>query len=83
MNRIKKMNAALKEKRERGEVVSGENNLIKKAKAYPASKIKAIAATCFHCFGGTIDEMPEPGWKNIIRTCTSPSCPLFPHRPYR
>ena len=65
-----------------GELVQ-EHNLMKKAAADPRSKAKAIAAFCFHCMGGTIDELPDGGWKQAIRECTAPNCPLFGHRPYR
>ena len=60
-----------------------EQNLMKKAAAAPNSKAKAIAAFCFNCMGGTLEAMPDPGWKEQIRTCTVPGCPLYPHRPYR
>ena len=60
-----------------------EHNLMKKAAADPRSKAKAIAAFCFHCMGGTIDQLPDGGWKELIRTCTAPGCPLYRHRPYR
>lgn len=60
-----------------------ESNLIRKAKLHPKSLKKAIAANCFHCYGGTESEMPDPGWRNMIRTCTAPYCPLYPHRPYQ
>ena len=65
-----------------GELVI-ENNLMKKAAADPRSKAKAISAFCFHCQGGTIDELPDGGWKQAIRECSAPGCPLFGHRPYR
>lgn len=60
-----------------------ENNLIKKANKNPQSKVKAIAAFCFSCFGCTEGEMPDPNWKNFIRECTAPECPLYIHRPYK
>lgn len=63
-------------------VIKAEHNLIRKAESSPGSKVKAIAAFCFHCMGGTEDEMPDPGWKKLIRTCTSTNCPLYPHRAY-
>ena len=79
---LEKGRAAVKAKLEAGELVV-EHNLMKKAAADPKSKTKAIAAFCFNCMGGTIDELPDPGWKDAIRTCTAPGCPLYPHRPYR
>lgn len=68
---------------DKGGVITIENNLIRKAKANPTSLKKAIGAFCFHCMGGTEDEMPDPGWKNFIKDCTAPACPLYPHRPYK
>ena len=66
-----------------GDIVVIENNLIRKAKKNPTSLKKAIGAFCFHCFGGTEHEMPDPGWKGFIRECTAAACPLYPHRPYK
>ena len=83
MTAIEKAIARRKELIARGEVIQIEHNLMKKALAAPNSKVKAIAAFCFTCFGGTEDEMPDPGWKGFIRNCTSHSCPLRTHRPYR
>ena len=80
---IQKAIAARKELNARGEVIHTEHNLIKKSLAAPNSKAKAIGAFCFSCYGGTEDEMPDPGWKNMIRTCSSFNCPLYGHRPYR
>ena len=60
-----------------------EHNLMKKAAADPKSKAKAIAAFCYHCHGGTMDELPDGGWKQRIATCTAPGCPLYSHRPSR
>ena len=60
-----------------------EHNLIKKHLSNPSSKKIAIDAFCFHCMGGTKDELPDPGWKDLIKTCTAPTCPLYLHRPYQ
>ena len=79
---LEKANRTNKAKRDAGVSVPREYNLIKKANANPNSLKKAIAANCFHCYGGTMDEMPDPGWQDFIRTCTAPDCPLFPHRSY-
>ncbi len=62
---------------------TAEHNWIKKAKLKPRSMKTAIAAKCFECFGGTEQELPDPGWKMQIRTCTGFDCPLFDHRPYK
>ena len=79
---LEKAHEALRARREAGELVV-EHNLMVKAAADPKSKAKAIHGFCFNCLGGTIDELPDPGWKDAIRTCTAPGCPLYPHRPYR
>ena len=59
-----------------------EFNLIVRAKKDPGSRKKAIDAMCFHCFGGTEGGLPDPGYIQCIRSCTSLSCPLHPWRPY-
>jgi hypothetical protein len=66
-----------------GETIPQEHNLIRKANADPGSKVKAIAAACYQCFGGTEEELPDAGWKDEIRSCTNPACALYRHRPYR
>ena len=38
------------------------------------SKSAAIKAFCLHCTGCQ---------KQVIRSCTSYGCPLYPHRPYQ
>ena len=40
-----------------------ENNLLKMARRKPGSLKAAINAMCFQCFGGTIDEKPDSGWR--------------------
>lgn len=80
---LEKAHEALRARREAGEEIVIEHNLMKKAAADPKSKVKAIHAFCYNCMGGTIDEMPDPGWKDAIRTCTAPGCPLYQHRPYK
>ena len=77
-----KGNARRRELAATGELTA-EHNLMKKAAADPRSKVKAIHAFCFHCMGGTLDALPDGGWKELIRTCTAPDCPLYRHRPYR
>ncbi len=73
---------AARRKREAGEFVK-EFNLVRRAHANPNSKVRAIAAMCFQCMGGTGTTMPDPGWKHMIRTCTSTTCALYGHRPYK
>lgn len=90
MKRIRKLknkgiNAAqakLKKMRDAGEI-KREYNIMKRAKGDPRSKVKAIHAFCFNCMGGTIDFMPDHGWKELIRTCASPECPLYDFRPFK
>lgn len=53
---------------------------ISKSLKNPRSLRFAINAMCYQCMGGP---NPDPGWKNLVRTCTAPSCALHPHRPYR
>ena len=79
---LEKANRINKAKRDAGVTISKEYNLMKKAKDKPKSRKMAMAAFCFHCFGGTIDEMPDPGWQQSIRECTALSCPLYRQRPY-
>lgn len=59
-----------------------EHNLIKKFLKHPTRQ-RAIAAKCFECYGGTKDLLPDHGYKNLIRTCTAPDCPLYIFRPYK
>lgn len=42
----------------------------------------AIKAKCAECVGCTIEET-EPGFREHIRGCTAPKCPLFNFRPYK
>lgn len=52
---------------------------IEAAQDNPKSLRKAITAKCYECMGGG----QERGWKQLIRDCTSPKCPLWPVRPYQ
>lgn len=79
---LEKAHRINKSKRDAGVTISKEYNLMKKAMANPKSKKMAIAGNCFHCFGGIIDSMPDPGWQQLIRSCTDHRCPLYLHRPY-
>lgn len=62
--------------------VPPEYNLIRKLEKNPKSLRLAIDAMCFNCMGGTRDHMPDPGWRQLIATCTSKGCPLLGFRPY-
>lgn len=42
----------------------------------------AIHAFCFHCVGGTKDDMPDEGYQVVIKTCMDKDCPLYRYRPY-
>lgn len=53
-------------------------NPIEIAKNNPQSKALAIRAFCASCVG-----FPESGWREDIRQCTAPNCPLWTHRPYK
>ena len=46
------------------------------------TRVNAIKAMCCHCMGCTSDYY-EPGTSEMIRDCTSASCPLYRYRPYR
>jgi hypothetical protein len=80
---IERVNRINQERREAGITFEVENNLVVKAKNKPSSLRAAISAMCFQCFGGTETEMPDPGWRKYIGTCTAPDCALWPHRPYK
>lgn len=43
---------------------------------------QAIKAKCAECMGCTA-ESAEPGFRGLIRDCTSRSCPLWTFRPYQ
>ena len=43
---------------------------------------QAIKAKCAECMGCTVDVI-EPGFRSLIRDCTSTSCPLHFFRPYQ
>lgn len=79
---IKKAQAKRAELRESGQLEIKEHNLILKYKRNPKSRKLAIYANCFECMGGTEADMPDPGWKEAIRDCTSAECNLFQFRPY-
>lgn len=81
--RVEILRRAAEERKAAGVTTALEHNWIKKSNADPKSMKKAIAAMCFQCFGGTEDELPDGGWKELIRTCTSPKCAIYRFRPYR
>lgn len=68
---------------------SSEMNPIKRYYAKPTRKT-AINAMCAYCMGCTSVEQGngqedhlERGFRNEIKHCTSPACPLFDFRPYQ
>jgi len=79
---IEKARAKKRQMLDAGEPVYVESNLIKKYQAKPTLK-RAVSAFCFHCMGGTENDLPDSGWRGAIGNCTSPICPLYNHRPYR
>lgn len=50
-----------------------------KAEQNPRSLRAAITAKCYECVG----EDSDPGWRAVIRDCTSYTCPLRVLRPYQ
>lgn len=42
----------------------------------------ALDAMCAHCMGCTADHI-EPGFRESIRDCSAPACPLWQFRPYQ
>ncbi len=58
-----------------------EHNPMVRLRAHPTRK-KAIDAMCAHCMGCTDDHM-EPGFKAMVRNCTSYKCPLYEFRPFQ
>ena len=59
-------------------------NPLQKASANPKSLRFAINAFCFECMGGHQDEPFVTKEMRIeVATCTSPTCPLHRHRPWK
>jgi len=69
---LQKARSKLAENRSRG---IKPLNPIEKAKQNPKSMRLAINAQCYDCMGR------ESGWRNEVKNCTSPNCPLFGFRP--
>lgn len=57
------------------------NNPIARFRKNP-TRPNAIKAMCANCMGCT-DEEINPGFRSLIRDCTSPKCPLYAFRPYK
>jgi hypothetical protein len=75
---LEKAHAAMRARREAGEVITRRTPL-EKAAAKPTSLRLAIDGKCFDCVGQDCD----PGWRERIRTCSVSKCPLHPVRPYQ
>ena len=71
---LQKARAKLAENRAKG---INSPNPMERAKQNPKSRVFAIAAFCYDCMGR------ESGWRNAVKECTSPNCPLFDFRPYK
>ena len=74
VKKLQKARAKLAENRAKG---NKPLNPIEKAKQNTKSRVLAIAAFCYDCMG------QQPGWRNMVKTCTSPDCPLFKFRPFK
>jgi hypothetical protein len=78
---LEKAQRIVKERREAGTLMIPERNWVKKSEEDPKSLRWAINAMCFQCMGGTAEDMPDPGWREGIRDCTSLNCALHKVRP--
>lgn len=58
-----------------------ETNPVRKFQENP-TRSKAIHAMCATCMGCT-EQAIEPGFRGMIRDCTSVKCPLHSFRPYQ
>jgi len=58
-----------------------ETNPIIRAENRP-TRGNAIKAMCAHCMGCTRTHL-EPGFRTLIRDCTSKACPLYAFRPFQ
>ena len=59
-----------------------EYNPVSKNIGNSSSLRTAINAQCAHCQGCT-ETHTEPNFRNEIRDCSAPKCPLFSFRPYK
>lgn len=75
---LEKAHAAMRARREAGEVVT-RRDPIEKAASKPTSLRLACSAKCFDCVGRDAD----PGWRKRIGECSVTRCPLWPVRPYQ
>lgn len=82
-SQIERLQRINRERREAGIVTETTHNLVKRAKRHPGRWKLAINAMCFQCFGGTEENLPDPGWREMIATCTATDCALWGWRPYK
>jgi hypothetical protein len=79
---IEKAQRIVRERREAGTLSSPERNWVRRAALADTKSLRlAINAACFQCLGGTMEDMPDPGWREEIRDCTVISCALHSVRP--
>ena len=76
MNTVKHLQKARAKRTENARSGTKPLNPIQKAKQNPKSRVFAIVAFCYDCMG------QDSGWRNDVRNCTAPECPLFGFRPY-
>ena len=74
VKQLQKARAKLAENRAKG---IKRLNPLEKAKQKPNSMRLAINAFCYECMGFA------KSWRNDVRDCTAPNCPLFGFRPYK
>jgi hypothetical protein len=77
MNTVKGLQKARAKKAENARLGIRTPNPIERAKQNPNSMRFAINAQCYDCMG------QESGWRNEVKNCTAPECPLFGFRPYK
>lgn len=65
-------------------MVKRQTNPVKKiaGKGKTPSLRNHINAMCAHCMGCTATHI-ETGFRDAVRACSAPQCPLHPVRPYQ
>lgn len=71
---------ALRKKRAAGLV--GYSSPLEMLKKHPSSIKRAVNAKCFVCIGGSHEEAPPKGWRQLIAFCGKSDCPLYFVRPF-
>ena len=72
---------ALKKKRAAGQV-GYTSSPLEMLKRHPSSIKRAVQAKCYVCIGGSLEEAPPKGWRQMIAFCGKSDCPLYFVRPY-